>query len=99
MEQILLAYGLPKETIAAIAILYRNTKGKICSPDGDTEYFDIVAGVLQGHTLALYLFIICLDYVLRTSIDKIIENGFELTKKWSWSTLQKQLPTPTMPMT
>ena len=46
-----------------------------------TEYFDIVAGVLQGDTLVPYLFIICLDYVLRTSIDKIRENGFELTKK------------------
>ena len=53
------------------------------SPDGDTEYFDIVAGVLQGDTLAPYLFIICLDYVLITSIDKIRENGFELTKKRS----------------
>ena len=31
--------------------------------------------------LAPYLFIICLDYVLRTSIDKIWENSFELTKK------------------
>ena len=84
MEQILLAYGIPKETVAAIMILYRNTKVKIQSPDGDTEYFDIVAGVLQGDTLAPYLFIICLDYVLRTSIDKIKENGFELTKKRSW---------------
>ena len=28
MEQILLAYGLPKETVAAITILYRNTKWK-----------------------------------------------------------------------
>ena len=83
MEQILLAYGLPKETIAAITILYKNTKVKICSPDGDTEYFDIVAGVLQGDTLAPYLFIICLDYMLRTSIDKVWENGFELTKKRS----------------
>ena len=53
------------------------------SPDGDTEYFDIVAGVLQGDTLVSYLFIICLDYVLRTLIDKIRENGFELTKKRS----------------
>ena len=33
--------------------------------------------------LAPYLFIICLDYVLRTSIDKIRENGFKLTKKRS----------------
>ena len=32
-------------------------------------------------TLAPYLFIICLDYVLRTSIDKIREKGFELKKK------------------
>ena len=83
MEQILLAYGLPKETVAAIMILYRNTKVKVRSPDGDTEYFDIVAGVLQGDTLAPYLFIICLDYVLRTSINKIRENGFELTKRRS----------------
>ena len=83
MEQILLAYGIPKETVAAITILYRNTKVKVRSPDGDTEYFDIVAGVLQGDTVTPYLFIICLDYVLGTSIDKIKENGFELTMKKS----------------
>ena len=83
MKQILLAYGLPKETIAAITILNRNTNVKVRSPDRDTEYFNIIAGVLQGDTLAPYLFIICLDYVLRTSIDKIRENGFELTKKRS----------------
>ena len=81
MEQILLVYGIHKETVAAITILYRNTKVKVRSPDGDTEYFDIVAGVLQGDTLAPYLFIICRDYVLRTLIDKIRENGFELTRK------------------
>ena len=75
MEQILLAYGLHKETVAAIMMLYRNTKVKVCSPDGDTDYFDIVAGVLQGDTLSRYLFIICLDYVLRTSIDKMKDKG------------------------
>ena len=77
MEQILLAYGLPEETVAAIMMLNRNTKVKVRFPDGDTDYFDIVAGVWQGDTLALYLFIICLDYVLRTSVDKIKENGFK----------------------
>ena len=64
-------------------ILYRNTKVKVRSPDGDTDYFDIVAEVLQEDTLAPYLFIVCLDYILRTSIDNIRENGFELTKKRS----------------
>ena len=60
-------------------MLYRNMKVKVCSLDGETDYFDIVAGMLKGDTLAPYLFIICLDYVLRTSIDKMKDNGFKLT--------------------
>ena len=81
MEQILLAYGLPKETVAAIMILYRNTKVKVRSPDGDTDYFNIVAGVLQGDTFAPCLSIICLDYVLRTSFDKIQRKRFRADKE------------------
>ena len=65
MEQILLAYGLPKV--------------KVRPPDGDIDYFDIVA----GDTLAPYLFIIGLDYVLRTSNDKMKEKGSKLTKERS----------------
>ena len=98
IEQILLAYGLIKKTVAAIMMLYRNTKVEVRFPDGDTDYFDRVEGVLQGDTLVPYLFITCLDYVLRKSIDKIKENGFKLTKE-AEGTPRKQLPTPTMPMT
>ena len=36
MEQILLAYDLPKETVAAKTIIYRKTKVKVHSPDKDT---------------------------------------------------------------
>ena len=50
MEQILLADSLLKETVAAIMMLCKNVKVKVCSADGD-----IVAGVLQE---------VCLDYVL-----------------------------------
>ena len=40
---------------------YKNMKVKVQSSDGETDFFDIVAaGVLQGDTLASYLFIICL---------------------------------------
>ena len=38
---------------------------------------------LQGDTLAPYLFIICLNYVLRMSIDLIKENSFKLAKERS----------------
>ena len=47
----------------------------------ETDFFNIVEGVLPGDTLAPYLFIICLDYVLRMSIDKMKENSVKLTKE------------------
>ena len=72
MEQILLVYGLPKETVTAIMMLYKNTKGMVCLSNGDTDFFvTIVTGVLQGDILAPYLFIISLDLVLQTLIDLI----------------------------
>ena len=78
------AYDPPqKKPVAAILMLYKNTKVKVRSPDGDTDYFDIVEGVLQGDTLASYLFIICLDYELRTSIDLMKKNCFKLAEERS----------------
>ena len=62
---------------------YKNTKGKVQVPYGDTDYFDIVLGVLQWDTLAPYLFITYLAYRLRTSIDLMKENGFTLAKERS----------------
>ena len=81
MTQMLKSYCITMKIINAIMILYieylyicisiyRDTKSMVRSPDGDTEYVDINEGVLQGDTLASLLFIITLDYVLRTSINE-----------------------------
>ena len=35
-------------------MLYKNTKVKVHSLNGDTDYFDIVSEVPQGDTLASY---------------------------------------------
>ena len=45
------------------------------SPDGNTDFFVIVTGFFSRITLAPYLFILYLNYVLRTSIDLINENS------------------------
>ena len=45
--------------------------------------FDITAGVLQGDTLAPFIFIICLDYVLRKAIDEKTDLGFILIQRKS----------------
>ena len=46
----------------------------------DTDFFNVVAGVLQGDTLAPFLFMLTLDYVLCTSVDKLNSFGFTLEK-------------------
>ena len=46
MKQILLAYGLPKETVAGIIMLHEDNKTMTNSLDGDNDFFDIVVEVL-----------------------------------------------------
>ncbi|XP_072047147.1 uncharacterized protein [Amphiura filiformis] len=83
MLQILRAYGIPKQLVDAIGRTYKKTRAKVI-PDGETELFDIVAGVLQGDTLAPYLFVIVLDYALRMAIDGKEEAlGFQLERRKS----------------
>ena len=70
------------EIIKAIMTMYSNTQAFVRSPDGDTKFFNIIAGVLQGDTFAPYLFIIVLDYVLR-NLDQTKDLGFTLKKHLS----------------
>ena len=69
MIKILKAYGIPDIIVHAIEDTYQGTKAKVITSDGNTDEFDILAGVLQGDTLAPYLFIIVLDYCLRSAIE------------------------------
>ena len=57
IKLILLAYDLSKGTVTAIMRLYKNTDTIVLSPNGDSDFFDIVAEVLQRDTLVLYLYI------------------------------------------
>ena len=62
----------------------------IRSLDDDTNFFEIVAGVLEKDMLKRYLFIRYQDYVLRTSIDLIKEYSFNLKRLKADNILQKQ---------
>ena len=84
MFEILKAYDIPEKLINAISLMYQNTKAKVLTPDGETELFDIIAGVLQGDTLAPFLFAIVLDYAMRKALEgREEELGFKLEKRRS----------------
>ena len=60
---------------------YKNIKTTVLSPDRDTDFFDIFSEVLQGDTLAAYMFIYCLEFLLRISIYLIKKKLFSRCKK------------------
>ena len=63
--------------------MYTNTTAQVLSHDGDTEFFETVDGLLQGDTLAPYLFIIALDYAMRQAIGNESNLGFTLDRSRS----------------
>ena len=83
MLDILKAYGIPHIIVASIGLLYKDTTTRVRTPDGVTDSFSIQAGVLQGDTLAPYLFIISLDYALRMATEGFEDLGFTLEERRS----------------
>ena len=80
MFKILKAYGIPSRLLMAIKSMYTNTRARVVNTDGESDEFEITTGVLQGDTLAPFLFIVVLDYALRIVVDGR-EREFGLTLK------------------
>ena len=88
MADILYKYGLPNKILAAVMSMYSRTTARVVTADGCSADFEVEAGVLQGDTLAPYLFVIVVDYVLRAAIpDNSI--GFMIQKRLSRRHLAK----------
>jgi len=83
LKQIMIAYGIPLSIVNAIYVLYEDTEAKVISPDGETDFFQVKAGVLQGDTLAPFLFILVLDYALRQATSNAHQTGFTLQPRRS----------------
>ena len=62
--------------------IYNSLRAKVVSPDGDTDYLGVSAGVMQGDTLEPFLFLIVLDYAIRKAINgREVELGLTLTER------------------
>lgn len=76
--------GIPEKFVNAIGLMREGTLARVIRPDSETNFFNIMAGVLQGDILASYLFAIVLDYALRIAIGgKEKEIGLKLDRRKS----------------
>uniref|UniRef100_A0A1I8JGQ5 Reverse transcriptase domain-containing protein n=1 Tax=Macrostomum lignano TaxID=282301 RepID=A0A1I8JGQ5_9PLAT len=77
---VLRAYRVPQQLIDAVMALYCDTRAAVVTADGLSDLFDTSSGVLQGDTLAPFLFVLLLDWVLRTALPSA-NDGFLLRRR------------------
>ena len=87
LMEIPFAYRLPNKIVDAIIILCKDTLIQLITPDDETDLFEVIAGVLQGDTLASFLFIIALYYTLQEA-TRNISIDFMLEKRQALGNLQ-----------
>ena len=80
MIKILQAYGVSEIVADLISVMYDGTTAAVRTNDGTSNTFDINAGVLQGDTLAPFLFVWVVDYILRRAVEET-GVGYTLTKR------------------
>ena len=64
----------------------------------ETSSFEILAGILQGDTFALFLLILVVGYTMRVSVDKMNSNRFLSSVGEAREVLQFFLLTQILPM-
>jgi Reverse transcriptase (RNA-dependent DNA polymerase) len=69
ISAVLLHYYVPEELVEAVMSMYYGAKAKVnYSNDQFTNFIDLSIGVLQGNSLAPYLLVIVVDYVMRVAL-------------------------------
>jgi hypothetical protein len=70
MFKVIKAYGVSDIVIKQISAMYDGTTAMVRTSDGVSKEFSINAGVLQGDTLAPFLFVWMVDYILRRAVEE-----------------------------
>ena len=67
--KILRHYGIPKKYVEIIQTSYENLSCKVIHGAQLTEAFGIQTGVRQGCLLSPFLFLLAIDWIMKSSID------------------------------
>ena len=90
IPNILRSYNVPPRLISAVMAMHSNTTAAVVTQDGLSDFFSSSSGVLQGDSLAPFLFILVLDWVLRTGLPDS-NDGFLLRRRSGRRICEKRL--------
>ena len=81
LKDILALYNNPVTFNNTIMSLNTDNTACVCTSSGCVNEFDTTSGVLQGDTLAPYLFVIVMDYIMHTLLTA--EDGYTVRRRMS----------------
>ena len=73
MFKILHHYGIPEPVTEAIKVLYTDTKSSVLLDGQQSSEFRVKTGILEGKTLAPFLYIIVVNYIMTNSGHKHLD--------------------------
>ena len=76
--KIMAHYGIPDKIISLVKSMYEGSGGCIIHKGKLTTFFEITTGVRQGCLLSPFLFLLCIDWILRQSTENE-QNGIQWT--------------------
>ena len=77
MWKLLRHYGVPKKTISLIQCTFQDMSCKIAHAGQLSESFEVKTGVLQGCLLSPFLFLLVIDWIMKTTTT-VRNNGIQL---------------------
>jgi exonuclease III len=85
------AHNISDKLMRMVMLAYERPTSFCCTADGNTQQFPIAKGVLQGDTIAPFLFICVLDCILRASVDNCPTGGINIGTPASKGTKSRPL--------
>ena len=62
-------YGIPKKLINLVKKWYDKSRCAVIDGSGTSDWFSVISGVKQGCTMSGFLFLLVIDYVMRTTTE------------------------------
>jgi hypothetical protein len=90
LPKLLEAYGIPPKLRDAICAMYAAPSAIVRTTDGPTASFSTSTGVLQGDSMAPFLFVLVMDAIIRCAFPND-DDGFVLERRRSSKHLGKKI--------
>jgi hypothetical protein len=80
--KIMKAYGIPDKIIKMVQLLYENNECMVTDNGQQSEWFRIKTGVNQGCNMSGFLFLLVVDWMMRTVLaDTQLDIRWRMTSK------------------